>query len=299
MASSAPHSIRQWVYHAQEQFNNADLFFGHGTDNALDEAVYLISFALDTNFEFDGLDVDADLATEQIERIHNIIRARIETQQPAAYLTNQAWFAGLAFYVNENVLVPRSPVAELIEEEFQPWIDRKDIHTILEIGTGSGCIAIACAQYIENVHVDAVDIDKKALVVARENVRRHHLQQRVGLYESDLFSAVAEKKYDIIISNPPYVSQAEFESLPAEYTHEPAIGLVAGRDGLDCVRIILKQAVHFLQPHGILIVEVGNSQQALIDACPEVPFTWLEFERGGDGIFLLDAKQVVEFHEQF
>lgn len=299
MANPDPHSIRQWVYHAQEQFNNADLFFGHGTDNARDEAVYLISFALDTNFEFDGLDVDADLATEQIERIHKIIKARIETQQPAAYLTNQAWFAGLAFYVNENVLVPRSPVAELIEEEFQPWIDRQDIHTILEIGTGSGCIAIACAQYNENAHVDAVDIDKKALAVARENVRRHHLQARVDLYESDLFSAVNQKKYDIIVSNPPYVSQAEFESLPAEYSHEPAIGLVAGRDGLDCVRVILKQAVHFLQPHGVLIVEVGNSQQALIDAYPEVPFTWLEFERGGDGIFLLDAKQVAEFHDQF
>ena len=201
--------------------------------------------------------------------------------------------------MNENVLVPRSPVAELIEDHFQPWIDEGKINNILELGTGSGCIAIACALHLQQAQVDAGDIDSSALEVARINVEKHGLQQRVSLYQSDLFMDLPQKKYDIIISNPPYVGQAEFDALPAEYAHEPALGLVAGSDGLDCVRVILKEASHYLQPHGILVVEVGNSQQAVEQAYPDVPFTWLDFEHGGEGVFLLDASQLSEYQDKF
>ena len=292
-------SLREWVYDAQARFESAGLFFGHGTDNALDEAVYLISYALDTDFDFSGFDVDQPLSADQEQAVEDIIQARIQTQKPAAYLTHEAWFAGYPFYVNEDVLVPRSPLAELIEEQFQPWIDENNINEILELGTGSGCIAIACALYNVKAQVDAVDIDQKALAVAKKNVVRHGLESRVTLYQSDLFRDLPQKKYDIIISNPPYVAQEEFDNLPTEYTHEPALGLVAGDDGLDCVRVILKEATRYLQPHGILIVEVGNSQIALERAFPGVPFTWLEFERGGEGIFMLDAKQLSEYQQHF
>jgi len=299
MTANRSRSLRQWVLFAEEQFNSAGLFFGHGTDNALDEAAYLVSYALGTDFNFTGFDIEKPVSPEQEIKIEAVIQKRIETRKPAAYITHEAWFAGYPFYVDENVLVPRSPLAELIEEHFQPWIEEDRINNILELGTGSGCIAIACALHIDGVHVDAGDIDDKALSVARKNIARHGLQGRVSLYQSDLFRDLPKRKYDIIISNPPYVAQEEFEDLPAEYTHEPALGLVAGDDGLDCVRVILRESLQYLQPHGILIVEVGNSQPALELAFPGVPFTWLEFEHGGEGIFLLDAKQLAEFQDHF
>lgn len=299
MSMSQPFTLRQWLVWAEQQFDAHDLFYGHGTDNAHDEAVYLMRYALNTDFEFSGIDPDQPLSTEQNTAIRNLLELRISSRKPAAYLVNEAWFAGYSFYVDERVLVPRSPVAELIEERFSPWIESDQVHSILDIGTGSGCIAITCALYLPQVSVDAVDVEKNALDVAKINVNRYQLASRVKLRHADIFDGLPEKRYDIIISNPPYVSEQEMTTLPEEYRHEPISGLVAGKDGLDFVRRILSGAKQYLQPDGILIVEVGNSQSAVEQTWPHVPFVWLEFEYGGQGVFLLEAQHVFNYHEQF
>lgn len=294
--TTMPTTINVWITWAEQQFTAAGLFYGHGTDNPVSEAIYLISYALETDFEFNGMDVDAPLDEQQNKKIQALLQARIETKKPAAYLVNEAWFCGLPFYVNESVLVPRSPIAELIETEFSPWIARNRIHSILEIGTGSGCIALSCAYYMPDVRVDAVDIDEQALSVATRNRASLDLDGRVELIQSDVFSALAGKRYDIIVANPPYVSEDEYNELPEEYQHEPELGLKSGSDGLDCVRVILREAAEHLNPGGILIVEVGNSQEALEQAFPDVPFMWLEFEYGGSGVFLLEQAQLTELN---
>jgi len=290
--TAQPTTIRAWVNFAETEFSRAGLFYGHGTANATDEAVYLISHALKTDFGLTGFDPEETLNAEDSKRIHELITKRVSTKKPAAYLVNEAWFCGLPFYVDERVLVPRSPIAELIHDEFQPWIPRDKIKSILEIGTGSGCIALSCAYYLEDTHVTAADIDDGAIEVANKNLQRMKLQDRVSVIKSDVFDNLADKKYDIIVSNPPYVGQQEYDGLPQEYKQEPVIGLTSGEDGLDCVRIILSQAARHLNPHGILIVEVGNSQDVLQKAFPQLPFMWLEFERGGEGVFLLDRKHL-------
>ena len=292
-------SIRSWVQWAEQAFDEADLYYGHGTDNAIDEAVYLISYALETDFEFNGYDVDQPLDDDSNASIYNLLKARIETRKLAAYLVKEAWFAGFPFYVNENVLVPRSPLAELIQEQFFPWVDASKVKSIIDIGTGSGCIAIACALYMPDCVVDAVDIDDEALCLTEKNIRRHQLGDRVKTIKSDLLSQVPPKQYDIVISNPPYVSEAEYAVLPLEYHLEPKLGLTAGADGLDCVRRILRDVSKYLSEQGVLIVEVGNSQPALEAAFPTVPFTWLEFEHGGSGVFLLDKQQVEQYNSCF
>jgi ribosomal protein L3 glutamine methyltransferase len=289
-----PVTISGWIDWAQQKFSAAGLFYGHGTDNAVDEAVYLIAYALDTDYEFSGFEPDAQLADEHNQAIKNLFARRIKTKKPAAYLVNKAWFCGLPFYVDERVLVPRSPIAELIEDEFQPWIARDRINSILEIGTGSGCIALACAYYLDNVQVIATDIDDGAIEVATKNRDDLGLGERVTIIRSDVFDNVPQQQFDIIVSNPPYVSQQEYDGLPEEYKQEPVLGLTSGIDGLDCVRKILTQARNYLSPHGILIVEVGNSQQALLEAYPQLPFLWLEFERGGEGVFLLEQEQLLQ-----
>ena len=227
-----------------------------------------------------------------IERVDELLARRITERVPAVYLTGETWFAGLPFHVDRRALIPRSPIAELIERRFAPWIDPRRVRRILDVGTGSGCIAIACAKALPRARIDAVDISPEALEVAALNVRRHRVGRRVRLVRSDHFSALAGERYDIIVANPPYVGQREMSGLPAEYRHEPPIALAAGRDGLDSVRVILRESLAHLHPGGLLIVEVGNTEMAVRRAFRRLPFIWLEFERGGGGVFLLTAEQL-------
>lgn len=283
---------------ARQEFERHELVYGHGTDNPGDEAVYLVLRTLGLDFDADDSILNQKLTSDQINKVAINVKQRITTRKPVAYLLNEAWFAGLPFYVNERVLIPRSPIAELIHEQFSPWCDAGKVQHVLDIGTGSGCIAIATALALPASSVDAVDISPEALSVARVNVDKYDLQNRVHLIESDLFSALSGKRYDLIIANPPYVDDEDMESLPPEYRHEPELGLYSGHDGLDVTRRILQQASAHLNPGGVIIVEVGNSQVALTESFPQVPFTWLEFEYGGEGVFLLYYDDLVEINFQ-
>jgi ribosomal protein L3 glutamine methyltransferase len=288
-------TIRDFLRYAVTRFNQAGLYFGHGTDNSWDEAVALILHSLHLHHDVDMSVLDARLVEEEKKKILDLINRRVEKRVPLAYLTNEAWFAGMSFYVDERVLIPRSPIAELIENHFQPWISTNKVNDVLDLCTGSGCIAIAIAEAFPEARVDASDISADALAVAKVNVLRHNMQEQVNLVQSDLFSNLPEKKYDVIVSNPPYVSQNEMVELPDEYRHEPELGLEAGNAGLDIVDKILVDAGNYLHDHGILIVEVGNSEIALSEKYRDVPFTWLEFDRGGGGVFLLTAKDVKDY----
>jgi ribosomal protein L3 glutamine methyltransferase len=232
------------------------------------------------------------VGSRQVERVEELMARRVKERMPTVYLTGETWFAGLPFHVDPRALIPRSPIAELIERRFAPWIAAARVRRILDVGTGSGCIAIACAKALPRARVDAVDISSEALEVAAGNVRRHRVGRRVRLLQSDHFSAIAGERYDIIVANPPYVGRREMSGLPPEYRHEPPLALAAGRDGLDSVRVILRQAGEHLRPGGLLIVEVGNTEAAVSRTFKRLPFLWLEFERGGGGVFLLTADQL-------
>ncbi len=283
---------RDYLRWAVSCFNEAGLTYGHGTDNAWDDAVALILHTLHLPHHVDQSILDARLLIPERKKLYELIQLRVQKRIPVAYLTHEAWFAGLSFYVDERVLIPRSPIAELIENQFQPWINPYDVTTILDLCTGSGCIAIACAKTFPDAKVDASDISDHALAVAKINTLRHHVEDQVHLYQADLFEGLPAKKYDLIISNPPYVNEEEMAELPEEYHHEPALGLAAGKEGLDIALKILAKARDYLSPQGILIVEVGNSEIALAEKMQDLPFTWLEFERGGGGVFLLTANQL-------
>jgi ribosomal protein L3 glutamine methyltransferase len=284
--------VRAVIERGARRLQRAKVFFGHGTDNAWDESAALVLHVL-------GLPQDAGAAVyarrvdpKAQQRAEQLITRRIEERVPAVYLTGITWFAGLPFHVDPRVLIPRSPIAELIERRFAPWIDPKRVRRILDIGTGSGCIAIASAKAFPRARVDAVDISDDALEVARINLRRHRLAKRLRLVQSDHFAALENQTYDIIVANPPYVGARELKKLPPEYRHEPRIALAAGRAGLDSVRVILEEAGRHLQPRGILVVEVGNTETAVRRAFRHLPFVWLEFERGGGGVFVLTAEDL-------
>ncbi|AFL72680.1 50S ribosomal protein L3 N(5)-glutamine methyltransferase [Thiocystis violascens] len=292
-------TIQDFVRWGASRFNAAGLFFGHGTDNAIDEAAQLVLSGLHLEPGLPTGFYDCRLTPAERVLVCDLIERRVVERVPAAYLTGRAWFAGLEFSVNPHVLVPRSPIAELVEAGFDPWIDSERVGRVLDLCTGSGCIGIAAATYLPDADVDLVDISPEALEVARRNVERSGVGERIRVLESDLFAALTGSQYDVIVSNPPYVSRLEFAGLPAEYHNEPELGLLGGEDGLDLVIRILSDAARYLTEGGILIVEVGNSAPALQQRLPEVPFTWLEFERGGEGVFLLLREQLVEYQPQF
>ncbi|CAL7962930.1 50S ribosomal subunit protein L3 N(5)-glutamine methyltransferase [Gammaproteobacteria bacterium] len=285
-------TIRDFIRLAVSRFGQAQIYFGHGSDNAWDEAVYLVLHTLHLPQNIDQAMLDAKLTIGEKQTVLKVISRRIKERVPAAYLTQEAWFAGLSFYVDERVLIPRSPMAELIQKQFTPWIDPKKVKRILDIGTGSGCIAIGCAYAFPNATIDAVDISKAALKVAAINCAKHNRTKQVRLLQSDLFGALENTTYDIIISNPPYVSRAEMQLLPQEYRHEPSGALLAGKNGDEIVEVILKEAPKHLSPNGILVVEVGNSEPVVLQKYPHLPFTWLEFEKGEAEVFLLTASQL-------
>jgi ribosomal protein L3 glutamine methyltransferase len=276
----------------QRRLRRARVFFGHGTDNARDEAAALVFHVMRLSHAAGPGALRKRPSAKQQARVETLLAQRIERRVPLAYLTHEAWFAGLRFYVDERVLIPRSPFAELIEKRFAPWIDASRVRRVLDLGTGSGCIALAAAKAFPRARVDAVDIDSGALEVAAINRRRLRLTRRVRLIESDHFAALSGESYDIIASNPPYVGTREMRGLPSEYRHEPRLALESGWQGLDSVEIILRRAARHLRARGLLVVEVGNTERALRRAYPRLPFTWLDFERGGGGVFLLTREQL-------
>ena len=266
--------------------------FGHGTADARDEAAELVFFVAGLAHDLGARAYGRELNPRKIARINELLRRRIGERIPLPYLTHRAFFAGLKLYVDSRVLVPRSPIAELVLQRFAPWIDAHRVRRILDIGTGSGAIALACAKAFPRARVDAIDISAAALQVCRRNMRRLGLEKRVEARRSDHFSAVQGRRYDIIVSNPPYVGRAEMRALPREYRHEPRLGLASGADGLDSVRAILASARAHLEDDGILVVEVGNTEHALLRAFPRLPFVWPRIVMGGEGVFLLNARDL-------
>ncbi len=290
-------TLRDLIRWGTSQFNAAELSFTQGMPTAIDEAVYLCLSALHLPPDFSVEYFDCVLTMDERLNVLNLFQQRIDLRKPSAYITNESWFAGLSFYVDERVLIPRSPIAEIIQHQFSPWVSPDQVNTILDLCTGSGCIAIACADVFEHAQVDASDISSDALAVAEINRQNHGLEDRVKLIESTLFESIPEKRYDIIVSNPPYVAEQEMKQLPVEFNFEPgSLALTAGEQGLDLVLPMLAQARDYLTDEGILIVEVGYSKPALEKVLPEVPFFWIDFEYGGDGVFLLTAKQL-ETHQ--
>ena len=293
-------TLRDLIRWGTSQFNAAGLSFVQGMPTAIDEAVYLCLSALHLPPDFSVEYFDCVLTMDERLHVLSMFQQRIEQHKPAAYITNEAWFAGLSFYVDERVLIPRSPIAEMIHQQFSLWIDPDQVNNILDLCTGSGCIAIACAYAFDHAKLDASDISADALAVAEINRRDHGLEDRLQLFESDLFESIPDKRYDIMVSNPPYVSLQEMAELPAEFQFEPgASALAAGEAGMDIVLPMLVQARDYLTDDGILVVEVGYSKPALEALLPEVPFFWVDFEYGGEGVFVLTADQLEAYQADF
>lgn len=291
-------SVQDMLRFSVSLMHEAQVYFGHGSDSAWGDALILVAHALHLPLDMPESWYGSKLTSSERRQIVDLLLLRIEERVPAAYLAGEAWFCGLPFYVDDRVLIPRSPIGQMIEARFAPWWQGAcDEHNqpkpkrILDLCTGSGCIGIAAAQAFPYAQVELLDISFDALAVAQANIERHGLEDRVQAFQSDLFSA-AGGKYDLILSNPPYVDAEDMASLPEEYQHEPALALEAGEDGLDLVRIMLQQAREFLTDDGLLVVEVGNSWPALAAAYPQLPFVWPEFTRGGHGVFVLQAQDL-------
>ncbi len=292
-------SIRDYIRWGASLFAREKVFLGHGVAAPLDEAAALVLHTINQPYQLAESYLDCRLTMDERQQVVDIFRRRVQERKPSAYLTREAIFAGLPFYVDERVLVPRSPIAELIEQQFEPWVNESEVFNVLDLCTGSGCIAIACAYAFPEAVVDAVELSDQALEVAKINIDKHQLQDQVFLHRSDLFNALPAKPYDIIVSNPPYVSLEEWENLPPEFHQEPDMGFKGGKTGLDLVIRILAQAGDYLAEDGVLVIEVGATAETLQQTFPQIPFYWLDFERGGDGVFLLTAGQLREFHSQF
>ncbi|WP_445398259.1 50S ribosomal protein L3 N(5)-glutamine methyltransferase [Zobellella sp. An-6] len=293
------HTIGDWLRFAVSRFQQAGLFYGHGTDNAWDEAVQLVLPLLHLPQDCPPQVRDARLLPSERKRLLEALQQRVEQRLPTPYITHTAWFAGYEFYVDERVLIPRSPIAELIDTGFAPWLAHEPCR-IMDLCTGSGCIAIALAHAFPEAEVDALDISREALDVAEINIQNHGLEQQVIPIESDLFSALpAGDQYDLIVANPPYVDEEDMGDLPEEFRHEPELALASGADGLDFTRRLLAQACDFLTEDGVLVVEVGNSQVHLETAYPELPLSWVEFANGGHGVFVISRRDLLPFRDRF
>jgi len=287
-------TIRDWLRFTVSQFEESGIFFGHGADNSYDEAVWLILSAL--HLPHDTLDNFLDAVITESERKHlaHLIEQRITKRTPTAYLLREAWLRGYKFYVDERVIVPRSFIAELLEDGFQPWVEYPElVTTAVDICTGSGCLGVLLADAFPDAQIDVVDISPDAIAVTNINIANYGLQNRITAIESDMFTALAGKKYDVIISNPPYVDAPSMAQLPAEYRNEPQIALGSGVAGLDHTHTILREATHYLNDHGILVVEIGHNRDALLEAYPNLPFTWLQTSSGNQFVFLLTKEQLI------
>lgn len=299
--SAQTKTVGEMLEYGQKLFEQSDIYFGHGTDNAWDEAVYLLSSVLNLPPDADRSLLDNSVSADDQEKITALYQRRIDERVPAPYITKQAWFCTLPFYVDERVIVPRSPIAELIYNQFQPWCTESP-KKILDLCTGSGCIGIACAYAFERAQVVLSDISPEALEVTAINIQQHDLESRVTAIESDLFSSFessANNSFDLIVSNPPYVDADDLAQMPDEYSHEPDLALASGDDGLDFTQRLLREAANYLTEQGVLIVEVGNSSVALEKAFPQVPFTWLEFSQGDGGVFVLTRTQLRQYADCF
>ncbi|MDP3608532.1 MAG: 50S ribosomal protein L3 N(5)-glutamine methyltransferase [Methylophilus sp.] len=287
-------TIRDWLRYTVSQFEQSDIFFGHGTDNSYDEAVWLIMSAL--HLPHDTLDnfLDATLTESERKHLHHLVEQRITKRVPTAYLVREAWVRGFKFYVDERVIVPRSFIAELLEDGFQPWIEFPEmVESAADICTGSGCLGVLLANAFPNAQIDVVDISPDAIAVANINIANYGLQAQIEAIQSDMFTALAGKTYDLIISNPPYVDAPSMAELPTEYRNEPQLALGSGAAGLDHTHTLLHEAANYLNDDGILVVEIGHNREALLDAYPDLPFTWLEVASGNQFVFLLTKAQLL------
>ncbi|WP_288130496.1 50S ribosomal protein L3 N(5)-glutamine methyltransferase [Microbulbifer sp.] len=291
-------TVLDYVRWGASRFNEENLWFGHGTDNAWDEAVLLVTHALHLPVDSKPEILNARLTMDERRQVMNVLDQRIDKRLPAPYITHEAWFCDIPFYVDERVLVPRSPIGELIRHRFEPWL-QEDPLAILDLCCGSGCIGIACADTFPGARVDVSDISADAIEVAQININRHHLNNEVRAVQSDLFAGLKGCSYDLIVSNPPYVDARDLAEMPAEYRAEPGLALGSGDDGLDFTRRLLLQAPDYLQSEGILVCEVGNSWEALEEAYPRVPFVWPELEDGGHGVFVLTREDLLACREMF
>ncbi|MFQ0990717.1 50S ribosomal protein L3 N(5)-glutamine methyltransferase [Gilliamella apicola] len=291
-------TVQDFIRWTSSQLSLSDVFLGHGTDNPIDEAKQLILATLGLSLFIPTEFYAANLTNDEKQELFAIIQKRISDRVPTPYLTNQAWFCGHSFYIDERVLIPRSPIGELIDNHFQSLLSQPP-QQILDLCTGSGCIGIACAYAFPEAQIDITDISLEALDVAQQNIDLHEMNFQVMPMQSDLFNDIPEKQYDLIVTNPPYVDNEDMGDLPDEFSYEPKLALEAGFDGLDIVKRILRDAIDYLSPQGVLVCEVGNSWVSLQEQYPQVPFNWLEFERGGLGVFSITREELIPYHHCF